>query len=91
MGLGQLRGPSWLADAPRNCPNQISIVAHDGAYVNDFDHGWFVMKNHGNSVPSSSKTPRLTRPEAQVSKSARPFDKLRAGSGAPRDFPHVNV
>ena len=30
MGLGQLRGPSWLTGTPRNCPNQISIVAHDG-------------------------------------------------------------
>jgi hypothetical protein len=36
MGLGQLRGASWLTDTPRNCPNQISIVTHDGAYVNGF-------------------------------------------------------
>jgi hypothetical protein len=38
MGLGQLRGPSWLTDTPRNCPNQISIVivAHDRSYVNGF-------------------------------------------------------
>jgi hypothetical protein len=27
MGLGQLRGPSWLTDTRRNCPNQISMVA----------------------------------------------------------------
>src|SRR5208282_4071961 len=31
MGLGQLRGPSWLTDTPRNCPNQISIVTHHGS------------------------------------------------------------
>ena len=36
MGLGQLRGPSWLTNTPRNCPNQISIVTRDGAYVNGF-------------------------------------------------------
>ena len=36
MGLGQLRGPSWLTDPPRNCPNQISIVTRYGSYVNGF-------------------------------------------------------
>src|SRR5208337_983273 len=61
MGLGQLRGPSWLTDPPRNCPNQISIVARDGSYVNEFRSRMVVMKNHENSVPSSNKTPRLTR------------------------------
>ena len=39
MGLGQLRGPSWLTGTPRNCPNQISIVAHDGSQVNGFRMG----------------------------------------------------
>jgi len=37
IGLGQLRGPSWLTDEPRNCPNQISIVGRGEAYVNGFD------------------------------------------------------
>ncbi len=39
MDLGQLRGPSWLADEPRNCPNQTSIFGRGEAYVNNF-HGW---------------------------------------------------
>jgi hypothetical protein len=29
MALGQLRGPSG-SDIPQNCPNQITILAHDG-------------------------------------------------------------
>src|ERR1019366_5623571 len=47
MGLGQLRGPSCWPDAPRSCPNQISIVivAHDGSYVNGFRSAVVVMRN----------------------------------------------
>jgi hypothetical protein len=56
MGLGQLRGPSWLTDPPRNCPNQISIVTHCGSYVNGFrairwSHPSFAKKREGLHPP----------------------------------------
>jgi len=37
MGLGQLRGPSWLTGGPLHCPNQISMIALGGLEVCD---GW---------------------------------------------------
>jgi hypothetical protein len=37
MVLGQLRGASWWRDESRNCPNQSSIVALGGLYVNKFE------------------------------------------------------
>ena len=53
MGLGQLRGPSWLTDGPRNCPNQISIVTHDEAYVNGFRSRMVVMKKETSRLSPS--------------------------------------
>jgi hypothetical protein len=44
MVLGQLRGPSFT-DAPRNCPNQTSIIALPVLGVNDGDHRPVVIKN----------------------------------------------
>src|ERR1700686_279291 len=38
------------------------------------------------SLRFGNKTPGLTAVESQVSKSASPFDKLRAGSGAPPEL-----
>jgi hypothetical protein len=39
---------------------------------------------------SNSHDPLDATVESQVSKSARPFDMLRAGSGEPPDFSSVN-
>src|SRR5271157_6005582 len=60
MGLGQLRGGSWLTNPPRNCPNQISIVAHDGSYVNGFRSGLVAMKKVGTVLEGHlSRTSKL--------------------------------
>jgi hypothetical protein len=61
IGLGQLRGPSWWTDTPRNCPKQISIVmvAHDGSYVNGFRSR--MMKGKANCAISPPPTLRKKR------------------------------
>jgi hypothetical protein len=44
MGLGQLRGPSWLTGTPLHCPQLVAIIAQGGLEVCDAAHRWFVMK-----------------------------------------------
>ena len=44
MGLGQLRGPSWVDGMPLHCPNQASILAWTDWGVGDGGHHSFVMK-----------------------------------------------
>jgi len=73
MALGQLRGSSSSTDKPLNCPNSGNIIALSGLGVCDGAHWLFVMKK--------SRRPGATV-EFQVLKSAKPFDKLGAGSGA---------
>jgi hypothetical protein len=54
MGLGQLRGAFGLMDAPRICPNQISIVVRAKSYVYDGGYSLGVMKKAGGVVNKHS-------------------------------------
>jgi len=58
-----------------------------GLAVCDDGHCLVVMKNPGDFSTAAEENPNLDATvESQVSKGARPFDKLRAGSGARPDF-----
>ena len=59
MGLGQLRGPFWETDAPRNCPNQMSNyygrVRRDLCQRNSITNGLFKKVDIGNPITDTRR------------------------------------